>query len=904
MAFAALFLASVVGALPQAVTTGVMGSPLQFADSDYLLLNPNAPGNPCNSYYFISTTTPTVTIAGVVYNFKNPLGSGGGCYEKMTVTTAIVPPATAPIAPAQTIPAPNAAVITPTTSGAAAVVSTPSSPSAPTGASIADMTLYNLNKWPVGFAGPDGVEKDLKAYVEKEVAGKFLETPDGLPPVKDGATIRYSTPISPTPYSLVQLNGNTLDVQTGCSFERDMTPSTPPTSAVVPASSPAKTTPASCKEQDILTQQLLAYVLDESRQFVIDDKKCSLASQPDANTACVVCGGGTSAKCPASASSGIGVAGGPGSSPGGASGVPVPKLPEGSKKTELAANGYIACPINDFHVKVNGGSFSMDKRSVSFAVKLKKPDAPKTAATQKAGSTGLSYSPVNLETVAASQPAAAPAAPTKPAEPSVFFTVKLIPMRDLNLGKSGEDKKALAPNWVPSQRKVLYDAYCLNLNNFGTLDSKQKSEGRCHELIGTSIEGKAIKDALIKAVDAEKTITLDLKKALEITIEAKEGKLPVAAPAKTTPNVKKVVAPDVQPAPDRVNVPPVAGPSGPVVGIQAPYSSTELSADSLYLVSNDANGALSFAPAAVPVSAKPAAKPIASKYTYYLFSGTNEENVKDSFYLQSGMAVQVKVYMRQWWDSTENVNSPPTPVKKYCSTYLNQDGAPIGEGTGFATVNNPAIVPHYSIEGLADVPKVVPKPPAVVPVKGTGVTGRAGSGSTNGGKSGGSQNTGGVRNNGGTVPVGASTCSQSGFVAGCQLMNSCSDYDLGKRCDLSSGKIVSGGSGVCCNTKKTAYVPPVDWSEAACIAKGGQCRSLKAGETEIGRCVYRNANTPCVKTPPAPVYAPRSLRYTCQCTGRGLNFPISNCADCDAKCGANSAGNAYHANHRDNNLIC
>lgn len=568
-------------------------------------------------------------------------------------------------------------------SGGSGYLGPASGPSySPATVSITGMTLYNLNKWEVGYAGPDGTEKDLKTYLEAEVGGKFLQTPNGAPP-QNGATIRYSVVQSTAPYSLIQLKDSTLDVQTACTFERN-------TGAATSTAPPTNT--ADCNTQDTLTRQLLAYVLDEGRSLTIDSAKCSLASQPNENTACVVCGSGKVDKCPA-----IGTAAAPDGrgAPGGPGAPAAPKLPDGDKKTELERNGYVACPNPDFHVKLSGGSFSSNaaKQSVSFAVKLKKVDSATASPAQSAGS------------------APAPAAAGTSKQPSVFFVVKLIPMRDLNYNESAEEQKP--PKWVPSQRKVLYNGYCLNPSGFGPLDksivydagknpgSAGNSDTKCYDLdkppSGLSFTG--LKDSLIQAVSAEQTIKLDLK-TLEIKLEAKTGSLPDATPKPIEEG------PTIIPAgPSQFDL---ADMNENLFGQADLFLSADLVSESIYFVSEDSDGALSFAPTAP--------KPAASGNTYYLFTGWNETNAKDSFYVQKGMAVQVKVFMRQWWDSTENVNPAgasgqqpaPTPVKKYCSTYINQDGKFIGEGTGYATVvNNPA-VPHYAVEGLVPIKKFKP----------------------------------------------------------------------------------------------------------------------------------------------------------------------------------------------------
>ncbi len=254
------------------------------------------------------------------------------------VTAAVPQPAKTPPA---SVPASDAAAVqTASTLTSTAQVGDPTY--SPATVSTAGMTLYNLNKWPVGFAAPSAADKEVYDFIKQQVGGKIALTQDGLPPVKaDGVTVSSRQAPSSTPYSLLHLDGSALYAETGCAdalVSIASVPASTVTAAVVGGTGGTAASPAvvakTCEQQRALTNDLLAYVLDETRPF--DVKTCK--GFQDASKACVVCGSSAITACPKPAEGTTVVPGVPGA-PSGPGGVPlVPPTPQTAE--ELFKGGY------------------------------------------------------------------------------------------------------------------------------------------------------------------------------------------------------------------------------------------------------------------------------------------------------------------------------------------------------------------------------------------------------------------------------------------------------------------------------------------------------------------------------------------------------------------------------------
>ncbi|GEM_PF-7123297 len=678
-------------------------------------------------------------------------------------------------------------------SGAGAAVSSQLQTS-PSTVSIAGMTLYNLNKWPVGFANPEGGEKGFKDFVEENIKGKYYPTENGLPPkATEGVTVSVAYPKTSTSYSLLQLSGTTLNAYTGCedpTVERTVAGSTSATTAKA----------ASCESQTKITAELLAYVLDEGRTFTLP-QGCKLA-QPNEQTACAVCGGSATGTptCPIPRTAGATGPTGP------TAGVSSPdQLTPAAKEKAKSQGADLTCVgTKKVNVVVSPGSFNDKGGDLALKIKLNE----KTVKLVESGTPEL--------------------------VPSVYLSVVLYPVKNLNAGKLKADKKTPEePNWVPSYPAALWRKYCINPDGFGELETTLKNKDACSKLETNLKKGSTHKiyASLTNALKADSDLSLSLSGNLLISVKGMKGTIPSPKPSPkpsgqkvsaTAPDLLTVNTPDLL-ACNTVSVPAtevIASPFAPLV------LSEEVASTILFDEAAGTGAATSAATGATATGAKASS---ASAFNYYTFSGKDKDGNPASFTVKFGQAVGVKVFLRQWYDrdlETETQpTQPPEKQKIYCSTPLDKDLNDLGARPMLAGKEK-----HFDVTGLeefkkADTPPVKVPPRAKAVGTGGGTQGQSGAG------------TGGAGRGGGAIP---NDCVDlyGGRGYACRAVSECADYQI-------QHNHCGNGALKCC-LKKDAYIqspPPVSGSVVCSSYTADRCPPACEVKSGTRRCVVNPANT-------------------------------------------------------------
>ncbi len=730
------------------------------------------------------------------------------------------------------------------TSGAVGSVSS----SSPSTISISGMTLYNLNKWPVGFSNPDTSDKAVKDFVVGKSAGKFLMTENGLPPgEKQGVTISSQDDPSGNSYSLIQLDGSTLKAVTGCPLASVSTG---------PEASPS----ADCEPQRLMTRSLVNYVLDEgAAEDFTKDKKCNV-EQVDANKLCLVCGGVGVAAC----AKAVGPDGTPVKPAGAAGAGPVALTPV--QKQKLEKDGWAGDGLcTDFKVAVTPGTFAgkPDTDQVAFTVKLHAPAAaPSGSSTAPAPAGSPLQAPSGGAAAASSNPPALRVtvalmalqpAKVKPeakadassvagkAEPGITANCpaescktksectlqnpskQICPDNKVCCIEVAEtfssdselvfatntppDAPAASPQLVPSSQATLYKNYCLNKDFFATSTEGNSAwdKAACDELP----KGQA--DLLVKAFNDKQPASISISlNEMKIITSTGSGKLPAYAKTPKDPKTPSTGGADkAKTAPQEL------------ISLQdgVPFSdsviSVDVDAESFYV------DGLSFATASAKAPAAAASKP-----TWLKLSGKALDGKDASFYVHKNDKVRVVIFVRQWFSATETASGTTKTVKKYCSTSIQ----PIKLGDIASLLRNVGEKADYGITAdLVEVPKAEPKPvtvPPRAPPSGTGSGGAAPRGSDGPRGSGGSGST--------YTPVTTDAqCKTSG--------GTCTDVSKGT-CTR-TGAICPGAANiVCCKTGTYKASAPV----RSCSYNSGVNPLVREGYcTQFSGCSWRPVNIAC-----------------------------------------------------------
>ncbi|MBI2445940.1 hypothetical protein HYV43_06130 [Candidatus Micrarchaeota archaeon] len=683
-----------------------------------------------------------------------------------------------------------------------------SSSSSPSAVSTSGMTLYNLNKWPVGFANPEAEEKPFKEYIEAQVKGKYIPVENGLPP-KDGVTIDASYPDSSASFSLLKLSGTTLSAQTYCQSG--------PTISSDASSSAGSTRPASCEEQQKYTQELLAYVLDEGRDSTELLKKCKLTQTGD-KQASAICDGTTPTAT--------------GGHPAQAS--PSRVLTDAKQlghelRQQAERQGLDLTCISAVKVNVKPGSFDGKGGKIDFTIQLKNaPVSTPPAATGTASSAASS----------------APASGAQPA-PAVFFSISL---QSVQLKEGG--KPANFDDWVPAWPGALWSKYCVNAGegkkNFGATD-KDKA---CNEVEPDSPIYKALQAAL----KAETPLSLDLEKDLKIKVAGMKGKVPAAERKKE----EKPAKPDRNPT--NGDLPATRANGDDIWGrvYSAPYSSIDYGepvAAGLFFVDNDGPPSTAESVSGVPVNGLQSPTALktattASGFNYYKFTSSDAVSnpVVKAFNVGFGQAVAVKVFVHQWFTRTPTSQTQPaadtspastTPEKVYCSTPLDQ-----------TTLKDLGAKPAkpFDVKGLEEFKQVESEPVRTPERVDSGDAPRSSGG---GAPSGGPQSSGGGEPR--KDPAPGQACTAGGKKGTCITTNACTQKGGTSYSSSQGGTCTqySASNIQCCVVSSPplpqgappGVQPPRVGSGPTTVGEGSPC-SLTPTRTN-GRCL---ANSQCYQT--------------------------------------------------------